>query len=67
MRASVSPPVRASVSAVAAREALNLPLDKKIILLGAQSLKDHYKGAVIFSQAPQLVHEPDVHVVVFGK
>jgi glycosyltransferase involved in cell wall biosynthesis len=52
---------------VAARLELNLPANKKIILIGAQSLHDHYKGAEIFADAMTYIDRSDVHIAIFGR
>jgi glycosyltransferase involved in cell wall biosynthesis len=51
----------------AARSLLNLPQDKKIILIGARSVNDFYKGIDLFIEAMQYVRCEHAHIVLFGK
>lgn len=51
----------------AARQSLGLPADKKIILVGAHSLDDHYKGFDLFVAALKTLDLSKVHVVLFGR
>jgi len=50
-----------------ARQALGLPLGKRIILVGAQRITDFYKGFDLFLKAMQSVQREDVHVLTFGQ
>lgn len=50
-----------------ARQALGLPLDKRIILVGAQSVTDFYKGFDQFLEGMRCVQRDDVHVLTFGR
>ena len=53
------------------RQALNLPLDKKIILFGAMNIKDERKGFRYLIDALQIINTgnelPDIEIAVFGK
>lgn len=48
------------------REALNLPLDKKLILFGAESISSPYKGWEYLKKALNDMHDDNVECVVFG-
>ena len=50
-----------------ARRALNLPLNRKIVLIGAQQLDDFYKGFDLFLQALDRLEMQDVHLLLFGR
>lgn len=50
-----------------ARQALGLPLDKRIILVGAQSVTHFYKGFDRFLEAMRGVQRNDLHVLTFGR
>lgn len=50
-----------------ARKVLGLPLDKKIVLVGSQSVDDFYKGFGLFVDGINLLNRDDVHVVSFGR
>lgn len=50
-----------------ARQALGVPMDKRIILVGAQSVTDFYKGFDLFIEAMRAVQREDVHVLTFGR
>ena len=50
-----------------ARQLLNLPSDKQIILIGAQSITDFYKGFDLFLQAIKEIDLKDIHIVSFGR
>lgn len=50
-----------------ARQALNLPLDKKIILIGANYIGAFYKGFDLFVSAMEGMLLEDVHIVHFGR
>ena len=50
-----------------ARKVLGLPLHKKIVLVGSQSVDDFYKGFDLFVSAIDLLNRDDVHVVLFGR
>lgn len=50
-----------------AREALGLPADKRLILVGAQRVTDFYKGFDLFLKAMNELNRQDVHVVTFGR
>ncbi len=54
------------VDPVTARKALGLPLNKKIVLAGAQSLSDFYKGFDLFREALAELRSPDVHILLVG-
>lgn len=49
-----------------ARNALNLPLDKKLILFGADSINSPYKGWSHLKKALENMSDKDVECVVFG-
>ena len=49
-----------------ARKMLKLPADKKIIMVGAQSVTVFFKGFDLFLKAMKGVKEERVHVVTFG-
>ena len=51
---------------IQARRELKLPLDKKIILVGAQKLTAYHKGFDLFMQAILLLNRKDIHIVLFG-
>lgn len=55
------------ISRDASREALGLPKDKKIVLLGAQNLNDFYKGFTLFTSALKGATMHDYHYLFFGK
>lgn len=48
-----------------ARDKVGYSADKKIILIGSQSLNDYYKGMHLFMEALQMIEE-DVVVLAFG-
>lgn len=50
-----------------AREALGLPKNKKILLIGARAITDFYKGLDLFLEALTYLKNADVHIVTFGK
>ena len=50
-----------------ARQALGVPLDKRIILVGAQSVTDFYKGFDRLVEAMRGVPRADVHLLTFGR
>jgi len=54
-----------------AREKLKLPLDKKIVLIGAMNLKDERKGFRYLFEALHIINElkdkMNIEIVVFGK
>jgi glycosyltransferase involved in cell wall biosynthesis len=50
-----------------AREALGLPKNKKILLIGARAITDFYKGLDLFLDALACLKNSDVHIVTFGK
>lgn len=50
-----------------AREILGLPTNKKIILVGATSITDFYKGYDLFVESIKLLDLSDIHIVIFGK
>jgi glycosyltransferase involved in cell wall biosynthesis len=50
-----------------AKQVLDLPVDKKIILIGAQSVSDFYKGFDLCLDALQRLQRPDLHLVLFGR
>lgn len=50
-----------------ARDVFNLPNDKIIILLGADSVANKRKGFSLAIEALQLINNPNVQLVVFGK
>lgn len=51
-----------------ARIDLGLPIDQKIVLLGATNLHDPYKGFSYFLQClPKLLSDPDIHFTFFGQ
>ncbi|WP_417536683.1 glycosyltransferase family 4 protein [Methylophaga sp.] len=49
-----------------ARSVLNLPSDKKVILVGAQILTDFYKGFHLFLESLDYLPRENLHVVSFG-
>jgi len=49
-----------------ARDILGLPSNKKIILVGANSVTDFYKGYDLFIKSIELLDVSDIHVVIFG-
>ncbi|MBU4468618.1 MAG: glycosyltransferase family 4 protein [Candidatus Omnitrophica bacterium] len=49
-----------------AREILGLPLDKKLILFGADSITDYLKGFKELSKALDKIKKTDVEIIVFG-
>jgi glycosyltransferase involved in cell wall biosynthesis len=51
----------------AAREALGLPQNKKILLIGAQNINDFYKGFDLFLSALGNLASRDMHIVTFGR
>ena len=50
-----------------ARKILNLPHDKKIVLVGAKDVDDFYKGFDLFVESMRSIGADDIHLVVFGK
>ena len=50
-----------------ARKVLGLPVDKKIVLIGSQSIDDFYKGFDLLVNAINLLNREDVHFVSFGR
>ena len=51
-----------------ARELLKIPLEKKIILVGAQYLWHQYKGFDVFLEAiKKLKNQKEIHIVLFGR
>lgn len=50
-----------------ARQALGIPNNKKIVLVGAQRVTDFYKGFDLFLSAVPLIRRDDVHIVSFGR
>lgn len=50
-----------------AKKFLKLPLDKKIILVGSQNLKDFYKGFDLFLNSLKKIRTKNFHILVFGK
>ncbi len=48
------------------RTKLGLPTNKKLVLVGAQSLGDFYKGFELFLDASNHLDKKEVHVVFFG-
>lgn len=49
-----------------AREALSLPKEKKIILIGAQSINDFYKSPDLLEDTINLIEDQNIHFVIFG-
>lgn len=49
-----------------ARKALNAPVDKKIILIGAHQVNNFYKGFDLFLSAIEKVNRNDIHLLIFG-
>ena len=49
-----------------AREILGLPSNKKIILVGATSITDFYKGYDLFVESIKSLDLSDIHIVIFG-
>lgn len=49
-----------------AREALNLPFDKKLILFGADSINSPYKGWEYLKKALNSINDSNIECVVFG-
>lgn len=54
------------VDSIIARQKLLLPLDKKIILIGAQNLDDVYKGSELIKDVLERITIHNFHVVFFG-
>jgi glycosyltransferase involved in cell wall biosynthesis len=54
------------VNRVNAREILGLPSNKKIVLVGATSITDFYKGYDLFVESIKSLDMSDIHVVIFG-
>jgi glycosyltransferase involved in cell wall biosynthesis len=54
------------VDKTAAREILNLPKDKKLLLFGADFVKSTYKGFNNLKKALELLKNEDIEIVVFG-
>jgi glycosyltransferase involved in cell wall biosynthesis len=50
-----------------AREALGLPKDKEIVLIGAQNIQDPYKGFPVFLQALECIEPAEKTIVLFGR
>lgn len=50
-----------------ARQTLGLPMQKKIVLIGAQHISDFYKGFDLFLAALHGMDTSNLHVVLFGK
>ena len=51
-----------------ARRALNVPENKKIVLVGAQKIQNFYKGFDLLLKAMSVLKDrDDIHVVVFGQ
>lgn len=50
-----------------AREILQLPLDKKLILAGAQDITHEYKGFDLFVNSLSNIDFSDKHLILFGK
>ena len=50
-----------------ARQILGLRVDKKILLIGAQHIKDFYKGFDLFLEALKDLPDNNLHVLTFGK
>lgn len=50
-----------------ARQALGLPVDKRIVLVGALRVTEFYKGFDLFLEAMRGVLREDVHVLTFGR
>ena len=50
-----------------ARQALNLPVDKKVVLVGAQRVTDFYKGFDRFLEALSQSNSRSMHIVTFGR
>lgn len=50
-----------------AREFLNIPLDKKVILFVAESLTNHRKGFAFLKQSVEYIDNSDVVISVVGK
>lgn len=49
-----------------AREILGLPSNKKIILVGATSITDFYKGYDLFIESINSLYLSDIHIAIFG-
>lgn len=56
-------PIETSV----AREVLGLPHNKKIVLIGAQSVTDFYKGFDLFIDAMNELQQDDIQILIFGR
>jgi glycosyltransferase involved in cell wall biosynthesis len=54
------------VDSKTARQVLGLPMDKKIILVGAQSATSFYKGFDLLIAALNHLKRADVHILLFG-
>lgn len=50
-----------------AREILGLPLGKRLVLVGAQSVSDFYKGFDLFKSALKELKRDDLHIVFLGR
>ena len=49
-----------------AREVLNLPINKKIIVFSAHRIGDHRKGMDLLISALNMINYPDLHLVAVG-
>lgn len=54
------------VNRASAREILGLPSNKKIVLIGAASIKDFYKGYDLFVESIKSLDLSDIHIAIFG-
>ena len=57
----------APVESVVARKNLGLPLDRRIVLVGARRVNEFYKGFDLFLTATKALNARDLHVVLFGE
>jgi len=55
------------ISKVTARKLLGLPLNKKIILVGANNINDFYKGFDRYIQSLDYLEDEQNHLLFFGK
>lgn len=56
-----------SIDKVTSKQALSLPLNKKIILIGAQNINAKYKGFELFIEACKYLNKERYFLAVFGR
>jgi glycosyltransferase involved in cell wall biosynthesis len=54
------------IDIVRARTILHLPLDKNIVLVGAEKIDNYYKGFDLFIKSLDYLNSDNVHIVTFG-